>query len=277
MNSLACQSLGRERYEVVVVDNGSEADSAERLRKLCDRYGFRWEVEAELGLSKARNRAIAISKGRYIFFIDDDAVASAHLLETILDCFDKSGCDVVGGPAHGLWAETPPRWLGPRYWRMLSLVSYGPAARALEYPDIPIGCNIAFKKSVFDEFGLFRSDLGRRGRSLIGHEERELLQRVMGSGRVVMYEPRAYVFHSVTKHRMKVAYLQERAVASAISSRRVRNEEVGRSSLLSLVGAFLFQQAITIYHALVFAVELYLFESRIQIAVSVARRREDDC
>src|SRR3546814_12714812 len=82
---------------------------------------------------------------------------------------------------------------------MLSLVSYGPHRRLLRYPEIPLGCNVAFDRRVFERYGNFRLDLGRKGGSLIGHEEREFLKRLMTAGGNVVYEPRAYVFHAVSR------------------------------------------------------------------------------
>src|SRR3546814_13966728 len=87
---------------------------------------------------------------------------------------------------------------------MLSLVSYGPHRRLLRYPEIPLGCNVAFDRRVFERYGNFRLDLGRKGGSLIGHEEREFLKRLMTAGGNVVYEPRAYVFHAVSTDRMHV-------------------------------------------------------------------------
>src|SRR3546814_5689437 len=122
---LGCQGRAKDRYEILIVDNGSDGERAPLIQHLCERYGCRYIHEPSVGLSSARNCAIASAIGRYLYFIDDDAVAPAHLLETVLSRFSEGNCEAVGGPAHGLWADTPPRWLGSRYWRMLSLVSYG--------------------------------------------------------------------------------------------------------------------------------------------------------
>lgn len=271
VQSLACQSLGRERYEILIIDNGSDSERAALIKRLCDQHGCRYVLESEVGLSSARNCAIRAAAGRYLYFIDDDAVAPAHLLETVLRCFADSDCDVVGGPAHGLWADTPPRWLGSRYWRMLSLVSYGPVRRPLRYPEIPLGCNIAFHQRVFERYGDFRVDLGRKGGSLIGHEERELLHRIMTAGGQVLYEPRAYVFHAVSMERMQVDYFKRRTIASSISS-QLMSGAVRSSNPLKRLGHFAYGQLKTAYHAFIFAVELYVFETTLQIS---AERRRD--
>jgi GT2 family glycosyltransferase len=256
------------------VDNASEPENSNTLRHLCNIYGFLYLLEEELGLSNARNRAIKAAKGHYIYFIDDDAVAPSHLLETVINCFDEIDCDIMGGPVHGLWEQTPPRWLGSRYWRALSLVSYGPNRRSLRYPEIPLGCNIAFKKSIFEQFGNFRSDLGRMGKSLIGHEEREILQRVMNAGKVVYYEPRAYVFHNVSVGRMHVEYFHNRLSASSDSACRMTHGVNSKENLSQRLTSFTYGQFLSIYHAIIFAIEFYLFETRLRWGIE--RRKNEN-
>jgi glycosyltransferase involved in cell wall biosynthesis len=217
LDSLRCQTLERSRYEVLVVDNASAEAVAADLRRMCAAGGLRYVREEQAGLSHARNRAVSEARSRHIFFIDDDAVAPAHLLERILGCFASSGADVVGGPAHGAWDVTPPAWLSSEYWRMLSLVSYGETARELVYPEILLGCNIAFRCDVFDDVGNFRTELGRTADGLLGGEERAIQRDLMQRGRRVFYDPRAYVFHRVGTERMAMETLAARYSAATTS------------------------------------------------------------
>src|SRR3546814_15525052 len=115
---------------------------------------------------------------------------------------------------------------------MLSLVSYGPHRRLLRYPEIPLGCNVAFDRRVFERYGNFRLDLGRQGGSLIGHEEREFLKRLMTAGGNVVYGPRAYVFHAVSTDRMHVKYFKRRAEAGLASSQLMEGSARTSPSLL---------------------------------------------
>lgn len=56
--------------EVVVIDDGSKDDTADRLRDYGDSIVF--ETQENQGLSAARNRGIEISTGDYIALLDDD-------------------------------------------------------------------------------------------------------------------------------------------------------------------------------------------------------------
>jgi glycosyltransferase involved in cell wall biosynthesis len=218
LESIHCQSLSQDRYEVLVIDNASDDDTYPWLTNNTERYGYRLLQEPELGLSAARNKGIKEAKGEYIFFTDDDAVAPAHLLATFASDIQADHPEVLGGPVHGLWEHTPPKWLHSGYWRSLSLISWGVKRRFLSYPEILIGCNVAIKKDLFDQYGLFDHKLGRKGTNLIGNEERELEKRIVAAGGTVLYNPDAYVFHKVPKARMEIAYFKKRNRDGAYSA-----------------------------------------------------------
>jgi glycosyltransferase involved in cell wall biosynthesis len=56
------------------------------------------------GLSSARNAAVARSRGEYIAFIDDDAVAHDEWLINLVSAFADRTVIGAGGHAHPLWA-----------------------------------------------------------------------------------------------------------------------------------------------------------------------------
>lgn len=218
LESLHSQSLSCEYYEVIVIDNASTLQDVAWLKKNEGQYKYKLVLENELGLSAARNKGINESCGEYIYFIDDDAVAPSHLLSTLFADIHEQHPDVLGGAVHGLWEKTPPAWLYTEYWRMLSLVSWGNEKRLLQYPEILIGCNMMIKKSLFDQFGLFDTKLGRKGSNLIGHEERELQKKIFDGGGIVLYNPQAYVFHKVPVERMTMTYFIKRYRDAAYSN-----------------------------------------------------------
>lgn len=62
-------------YEVVVVNDGSTDDTADRLRPLVERHGpdrLRVVTQANVGIGGARNRGIDEARGRYVALLDHD-------------------------------------------------------------------------------------------------------------------------------------------------------------------------------------------------------------
>ena len=235
------QTISQSHYEVLVVDNASDDGTLTWLQEREPGFGFRLLTEAKVGLSAARNRGAAAARGDLIYFTDDDAVAPAHVFETLLEDFDGADRpDLVGGPVYAIWESQPPPWILSSQWGRLSLLNHGSERRLLEYPEILLGCNIAFRKESLDELGPFDSSLGRAGGSLSGCEERHLQWKlsIAENGRI-LYNPRAYVFHKVSKDRMALSYQVDRIREGTISSivmAKLMDESVG-DDLLGTSGA----------------------------------------
>src|SRR5262245_62267257 len=87
--------------EVVVIDNdpaGSARSTTEGLVTECaGSFVVRYVHEQRKGLSFARNRGIEEARGDIIAFLDDDMFIDAAWLRSILDCFQRTKADVVGG------------------------------------------------------------------------------------------------------------------------------------------------------------------------------------
>jgi glycosyltransferase involved in cell wall biosynthesis len=83
LDSLARQEAAPE-FEVVVVDDGSTDDTAERVRSSLAagrwRYPCRFETQRNSGPGLARNRGVALATGRFVVFIGDDTVPESRFL-----------------------------------------------------------------------------------------------------------------------------------------------------------------------------------------------------
>jgi glycosyltransferase involved in cell wall biosynthesis len=91
LDALAAQSLAPDRYEVIVVDNGSSDGTVAAVRA---RSGIKLLEEPEPGSYAARNRAIEVARGRYLAFTDADCVPERDWLEQALAC--AQGDPLVG-------------------------------------------------------------------------------------------------------------------------------------------------------------------------------------
>lgn len=77
----------------------------------------------------------------------------------------------------------------------------------------PIGANMSFRKEAFEVAGLFKTEVGRYGKRLLGSEEAEFAMRLkrLRSNVKIMYDPNAIVFHRVPESRAKLRYALKRA------------------------------------------------------------------
>ena len=75
LNSVAAQNADKSVWECVIVNNNSTDDTAKLVAEFVEQHkeiNFTVVEEPQQGLSFARNRGIAESKGAFLAFIDDD-------------------------------------------------------------------------------------------------------------------------------------------------------------------------------------------------------------
>lgn len=100
LDSLRAQSLGRDLFEVIFVDDCSTDDTVGILRVAC-RDNRNWRVitlEANSGSpSRPRNVGVAAAAGEYVFYLDCDDELFPDTLASYLDLAGRSQADLVRG------------------------------------------------------------------------------------------------------------------------------------------------------------------------------------
>lgn len=108
LNSLANQSIHPDRYEVVVIDDGSTDETAAMIKGYDAPYRLTYGYQEHSALATARNHGIRLAQGRIMLYIDDDVLADHRLLEEHLRSHDRhSMCVVNGWVNHVETAEIP--------------------------------------------------------------------------------------------------------------------------------------------------------------------------
>jgi glycosyltransferase involved in cell wall biosynthesis len=88
--------------EVIVVDDGSTDDTAERLAAYADR--IRYIRQENSGLSAARNTGIRAATGEWVALLDADDLWHRQKLEVQLRAGERASVGLIGSPG----AKTPP-------------------------------------------------------------------------------------------------------------------------------------------------------------------------
>ena len=79
LRSLLNQSMNRNEYELIVVDDGSEDRTNYALELFKDEITIK-KIENNLGLPVALNMGIKVSKANYIVRVDSDDFVNEHFL-----------------------------------------------------------------------------------------------------------------------------------------------------------------------------------------------------
>ncbi len=188
------------------------------------------------GLSGARNTAVAEATGDVVVFLDDDASARPGWLEALLAPYADPTVAAVGGVAHPRWPTNRPRVLpgeapydpnatGELDW-IVGCTYTGQPLKQAEVRNL-MGCNMSFRREVFDRVGGFAEDIGRIGKNPLGCEETELCIRARQAyGRAgekirIVFEPAAVVDHRVSEDRVEWSYLRRRSWSEGLSKAAV--------------------------------------------------------
>ena len=209
-------SLSRLRpagdWEVIVVDNNSTDGTRGVVEAAARSFPapLRCVCEREQGRSPALNAGIRVARGEIIATTDDDVRVEPDWLDRAAEGLERLQCDYVGGRVLPIWGAAPPAWLperGGTHWAVIALLDYG--GQPLEFGNrVPLGVNMAFRRSAFDRAGLLDPHTGRKAGTLLGQEVREWCIRARAAGVRGCYVPELVVRHIIPAARLDKAYFR---------------------------------------------------------------------
>lgn len=225
--------------EIIVVDNNSSDDTRQVVEEAVvdGLWPVRCVFEGRQGLSYARNCGLREACGEIVAFTDDDIIADSHWVQGLVDAFEQHQADAVGGRIEPLWLSPPPEWLllpnlRQSLWPLLALLECEETLVVNDRADqnFLFGASMAFRKAIFTEIGIFRTDLGRVGKNLFAGDDAELFHRLLKAGKRIVYTSLAVVRHKVPSARMRMAFIRQRKFDGGRTLVRMLPERYGRIS-----------------------------------------------
>ena len=197
-------------WQVVIVDNNSPYD----VKSVVEEFGFKNNVnvkyilESKQGKCNALNSGIKAADGGIIAFTDDDNVVDKEWIAIIWREFEHRNPACIGGKILPIWEKPPPSWLRKEIYNCIVLLDLSPETIQLREPMI-YGCNMAIRKSIILDSGLFNVKKGPIPGKTWGGEEVELLELILKRGGAVYYCPDMLVHHCIPLKRMQKAYYRK--------------------------------------------------------------------
>jgi glycosyltransferase involved in cell wall biosynthesis len=208
-------------WEVLVVDNNSSDQTSEVAKEFAARHParFRYVCEPRQGKSYALNTGIRESRGDVIAFLDDDVTVEPSWLRNLTMVLESEEWAGVSGRTLIPEPWSAPRWLaveGPHSLGGFLAAVFDLGGKPCELKQAPFGANMAYRREMFEKYGLFRTDLGPSADRNIprSHEDTEFGRRLLAAGERLRYEPSAVVHHPVHKNRIRKDYFLGRCFDS---------------------------------------------------------------
>jgi glycosyltransferase involved in cell wall biosynthesis len=238
LHSLVQQTLPHYLFEVLLINNNS-TDTTESLCKNFAQhipdFNYRYLLETQQGLSHARNRGIAEAAGDILVFMDDDATAAPDYLERMTAFFVQTpGAAACGGRIYPCFESRRPRWMSHFLLSLTSSIDLGNRTKIFSHRQFPVGANMAVRSDLFKKYGSFNPDLGRKGNSMDGAEEKDFFYRLTAVGEQIYYVPDAIVHHYVPDRRLTFSFFQRQAIGIG-KSERIRAKSVGSTEYIKSI------------------------------------------
>lgn len=284
LHSLIKQTLPKEFWDVVVVDNNSTDNTSEVVKTFISEnkdINIKLVFEPKQGLSNARNCGIANSKGEYLVFVDDDELLGEELLRTYFDYFDTRPFSVAaGGKILPVYETTKPKWLSFVTERAVaSTVDHGKKEKPFPKGSYFIGGNMGIRRSAIELCGEFDPSLGRMGNTLLGGEEKDMYNRLLTLNQEIGYLPGAVIYHIIPPQRLTKEHLITLAFKIG-QSEQIRTRNISQKAYKNRLWSELFKWCATFVigflHIITFspAKAKYLFIMRYQITKGLKSKME---
>ena len=183
------QTVPREQYEVIIIDNDSTDDTRNLLEQKARAYSnLRHGLQEKPGAAATRNAGLRLAKGDLVLFIDDDVQATDSLIQAHVEFHQKTPNASVIGAVDMPWENTTDPFL--RYLRDHRILNpYTPSKGPIDFSYYHT-CNVSTPTNVLLNVGGFNESF-----QIYGMEDIELGYRLEKAGSRMVFAPDAKAVH----------------------------------------------------------------------------------
>jgi len=195
LESLRVQDYPHDRYELIVVEDGTEDGQAIVAQMASTSVvPIRYSRIPHSGHATAYNQGLLQARFGIVAFIDDDAVASANWLRELSNVLVERRVENVIGVGGRVSTDYPTEELRAQVRADGEMIWSGSNAVVPESRDVDFlpGANMAFWRNALMEVGGFDS---RFSRQISWRHETDICVRLRLKGYRLLYDSKLVVFH----------------------------------------------------------------------------------
>lgn len=184
LQALAAQNYPADRFEVIVVDDGSDSDLNAVLRRFGPQPRMALVVQDNLGPAAARNKGAEQATADILAFTDDDCTPDSNWLSALASGFQNGEPAMVGGKIINVLTENPFSAIS----QLIVDIVYRHYNANPQKSRFFASNNFAIPKEIFSRTGGFNQ-------ALRFAEDRELCDRLLFQSFRLVFEEKAVVYH----------------------------------------------------------------------------------
>ena len=184
LSSLAALDYPRHRFEVIVVDDGSDRPPNKVISSFGQQLQLTLLTQDNAGPAAARNTGVAQARGQFLAFTDDDCAVTPNWLKALASCFVTLPTQAIAG-------------------RTVNALPHNPFAAASQtiidlvhayYNADPYRAQFLVSNNLAPDADVFRG-LGGFDETFRTSEDRDLCDRLLYHGHRLTYAPEVVVYH----------------------------------------------------------------------------------
>ncbi len=198
---ISLQKITYDNYQIVVVDNGSDAEEFNKLKNNLPNVRV-LRSDVNLGFTGGNNLGIKNSleeKADYILLLNNDTIAETNFIEPLLEVFERNPNVGIAAPQINYFTEPKKIWTEGG---IISKIRGSGFAYSERYDDGKIiddievtfvsGCCMLIKKEVFEKVGVFDDNF------FLYVEDADLCYRTTQSGYKIIVSHNSKIYHKVS-------------------------------------------------------------------------------